>query len=147
MIIQELTVEHLRSIKVRDFELSDLGDNFIQEQEEDFLASDYKKAIISEKGEVVFILGSDISNRFGAWSWLIGSDLMKKTPITSMKIIASSIKEREIAYRAKGLKYFYTFHNPGFPFALKFLERLGYVQRNKVMFEDGVERVLLVKEF
>lgn len=147
MKMVELTEEHLRAIKVREFERTDLGDNFLKEQGEDFLSSEFKKAFIDQDGEIVFIFGTKETSRHGVWVWMIASDLLYKHRLKSIKLISDTQNARVELDKAKGIRYYYTFNRPDFPFAIKFLERIGYVQKDKAMFDDGVERILLIKEF
>lgn len=145
MKVVDLTEELLRSLKVREIERIDLGDNFIDE-EPSYLISEFKKAVVNDRGEVVFCFGGQRTHEFGVWAWLLGSDLIQENPVACLEIMRTMHFEAEKIHRELGFKYFYTFNNPAFDFALKFLERLGYQRRDTTQFNDGVDRIILVKE-
>lgn len=147
MKVVDLTEEILRSLKVRDLEKVDLGDNFLNENCAHYLSSEFKKAVINKDGEVVFVFGGKITSEFGIWTWLLGSELINENPVASLEILVNMDNESIDYYRSRGIKYFYTFNNPSFSFAIRFLERLRYVQKDLCKFDDGVERILLIKEF
>jgi hypothetical protein len=146
MKVVDLTEEHLRRIKVRDLEREDLGDNFIKEEGPEFIASEFKKTLLNDAGEVIAIFGGKISGKFGVWAWLVASELINENPIASLETLLNMEKAGAEFFMSQGIRYFYTFNHPGFPWAIKFLERIGYIQKDKVKFEDGVERILLIKE-
>ena len=146
MKVVDLTESLLRSLKVRELEIRDLGDNFIKEQGLDFLESEYKKAVLSDEGEVFFTFGGKNMGK-GVWTWLLASDRMKEIPVTSMKLILQGLNEGRELNQALGSKYFYTFNNPAFPREINFLKRLGFKERSSYLFNDGVKRLLLIKEF
>lgn len=143
MKILDLTEELLRSLKVREMERVDLGDNFIETHGQLYLNSQYKKAVINKNDEVVMCMGGMIEGK-KAHVWIIASDLIYLNPIESLEIIMKLEKE---AIEMHQVKLLYTFNSPDFPLAIRFLERIGYTQKGSFdNFPDGKERIILIKE-
>lgn len=142
MKIVEMEMEHLRRIKVRELERVDLGDDISKYPGPILLESQFKKAVLDGE-DVVMVLGGKIEGE-SAWTWIIGSELIYKNPVASLEIILKL--ERE-AVEMFGVKFLYTFNSPDFPFAIRFLERIGFRQKWVTDdFNDKRERILLVKE-
>jgi hypothetical protein len=140
-----MTIEHLRSIKVREMERVDMGDNFIEQNSKDYLSSEFKRAVLDEEGQVVFVFGGKRMGNGVGWVWMLASDLLYKNPIASMEMILKLHEEAKEMH--KDIKRYYTFNSPEFPQALRFLKRLGYSEVKMVdIFKDGKERIVLVKE-
>lgn len=145
MIIVPMTTDHLRRIKVREMERIDMGDNFIERNIAEYSSSEFKRAVLDDEGEVVFVFGGKKIAEDKGWVWLLASDLISRNPIASMESVIELHKEARRLHPE--IKYYCTFNNPDFPFAIRFLERLGYQQRMITnAFNDGKDRILLVKE-
>jgi hypothetical protein len=141
----EMTVEHLRSIKVREMELLDMGDNFLETNSKEYLASEFRRAVLNENNEVVFVFGGKRLGDEAGWVWMLASDLLYKNPVASMEMVVKLHEEAREMHQ--DIKRYYTFNSPEFPQALRFLKRLGYSQVQMLdAFKDGKERIVLVKE-
>jgi hypothetical protein len=141
----EMTVEHLRSIKVREMELLDMGDNFLETNSKEYLASEFRRAVLNENNEVVFVFGGKRLGDEAGWVWMLASDLLYKNPVASMEMVVKLHEEAREMHQ--DIKRYYTFNSPEFPRALRFLKRLGYSQVQMLdAFKDGKERIVLVKE-
>lgn len=144
MKIVDMTVEHLRTIKVREMERIDLGDNFKEVFGENYLSSEFKKAVLTDEGEIVFLFGGKHMGQ-GGWVWLLATDLLYQNPVASMEMILKLHEDAKEVH--PDIKFYYTYNNPDFPIAIRFLERLGYKQKWMTDdFQDKKERILLVKE-
>lgn len=140
MIALNLQESHLRSIKVREMERIEHGDTL---PIDDFMSSEFKKAVLDKNGEIVFLTGGKRMGE-GAWVWIIASDLISENPIASLEML---IRLHDEGRDVLGCKFSYTFNHPDFPFAVRFLERIGYVERGRKDLGDGVERLLMVREY
>lgn len=140
MKVVDLTREHLRSIKVREIERVDLGDN-LSDHENIFLESQFKKVIIQDD-EVVVIMGGVIEGET-CHTWLLASDLIYSFPIATMKLIKRLHNESRDLFN---IKFFYTYNLPSFDREVKFVESLGYTKKDLYDFEDGKKRILLQME-
>lgn len=143
-MLVDLTNDHLRRIKVREMERLDMGDNFLRTNASVYMESEYKRALIDDEGEIVLVCGSK-NYGSGAWVWILASDLIYKNPVASLEQILRA--QAEGLKKFPDLKYLFTFNDPSFPFAIKFLERIGFEQKMVTnAFNDGKDRILLVKE-
>lgn len=143
MKVIDFEMDHLRRIKVREMERSDLGDNFIEDHGELYLSSQYRKTVLNDEGEIIMCMGGKIEKR-AAHVWIIASDLIFNNPVASLETIINLEKE---ATEMHQVKFLYTFNSPEFPFAIRFLERIGYKRKGVLNnFKDGKERVILAKE-
>lgn len=142
MKIIEATEEILRRIEFRDLEKSDLGDNLNQSHIDFFMSSDFKRAVM--KGEqVVMVMGGKMDEK-SCHTWLVASSLIHENPVASLEMILEVEKD---AISKLSPDLLFTFNLPEFPAAIKFLNRVGYkAQGITGDFEDGRERILLVKE-
>jgi hypothetical protein len=140
--IEDLREEHLRSLKVRDFERADLGENIPECEKCFYLESEYKKALLV-KGEVVMVMGGKIIDD-GCSTWLLASDLIYQFPVVAMKQVK---KIRDEIKNDPRIKYLYTFNLPEFTREIEFLKRIGFEDVNySEMFDDGKERKLFRME-
>jgi hypothetical protein len=136
---EELTLSHLRRLKVREYERHDLGEDIDWEP---YLKCEYKYAVLDE-GEVIMAMGIKAEGDVG-WSWMLASDAIYASPVRSMRQVMETQRE---GIASLGLRALFTFNPPEGLAARRFLERLGYRERGRDdRFEDGKERILYVLE-
>lgn len=140
MKVVDLNREHLQKIKLRDYDLEDVGLNLL-ELEPAYLNCAYKKAIIKDD-EVIVIMGGEIENQ-QCHTWLLASYMMYSYPIATMRLVKRLHKD---AIQSHNINLFFTYNLPCFEREVKFVEALGYKKKDAHKFEDGKERILLVME-
>lgn len=143
MKVEPLCEKHLRSIKVREFEVTDLGENISDELITYWLSSTHAFSLIDDNGEVIAAMGG-IVNKGACHTWLIASQMMYKYPAATLKL---AIRLHQDGIRDYGVKKFFTYNLPQFKREIIFLQSLGYRAKGTASdFHDSKERILFVKE-
>lgn len=143
MRIVELKEEHLRSLELREIERTDLGDTISEEDISYFMSSDCKFAVLDKSGKAIMCTGGKMTNST-CHTWLLAGPDIHKSPVVAMRAI---MKCEAIGMIKMKPKAFFTYNLKEFPFALKFLYRIGYREHGiDSDFGDGRFRVLLIKE-
>lgn len=140
MTSSDLCEMDLYEIIPRKESIYDTGENWIKKYKENYLSSNFKKTIRDTDGNIVFLFGVNSDG----WTWIIASDIIKKDPIASM-IELESLCSIALAFYPE-LKRVYTYNDPAWPESILWLRRWGFKEKMVESFEDGKDRVLLVKE-
>lgn len=142
MRVDRIRRKYLRSIKVRQYEIDDLGENLDDGTIDYYLKSNVGHALLDDSDEVIAILGG-VFEGVTCHSWMLASDLMYKYPVATLKLMVRTHKEAV----EKGTKLFFTYNLPHSEKEIKCLESIGYVQHGRTdEFDDNRERILLIKK-
>lgn len=143
MKIVPLKEEHLRSIKVRPFEVEDYGQNIDDEQIEYFLSSTHAYTLLDDDGEVIAIMGG-LVERSLCHAWMLGSELIYKYPVATLKLI---FRIHNDGIKKFGVKKFFTYNLPGHEREMNYLKSIGYKEHGRANdFDDNKERILFIRE-
>lgn len=137
------TEEHLRSIKVRPYEIEDFGENIDDATIQYFLTADRAYTLLDDEENVVAVMGGTVAEDKTCHAWMIASELIYKHPVATLKLILRIQKE---GVELNGVKLFYTYNLPNFPREIEYLKATGYQFHSKSSdFDDNKERLLFIK--
>lgn len=137
------TEAHLRSIKVRAYELEDFGENIDDATIQYFLTSDRAYTLLDDEGNVVTVMGGVVAEDKTCHAWMIASELIYKYPVATLKLILRIQKE---GAEFNGVRIYYTYNLPNFSREIEYLKATGYVYHSKSSdFDDKKERLLFIK--